>query len=101
MSWGALRNASHFAPSLAHFWESEVVRACVRACVAQHSSDLAESVLRTILAQHSNAYVYEQVILRLIVSRQVCSRIVASALRQKSFTLSAHTTTVEQTRAHQ
>lgn len=44
---------SQFVPSILE--NLEVVRACVRVCmcVAQHSSDLAESVVRTILEQSS------------------------------------------------
>ncbi len=80
MSWGALRNAKSTL-HLAHFGESEAVRACVPACdlSSDLSSDPAESVLRAIreqlcvLASHSQI---ECAPLRF-------SRTVASALRQQ------------------
>jgi len=87
---------------LAHFGESEVVGACVRVRVAQHSIDLAESVVRTILEQLYEQ-VYEQVILKLTVSPSRLRGLLHRLYGNNKFTLSAqkHTTIVEQKRASQ
>ena len=73
---------------LAHFGESEVVRAGVRVCIAKHSGKRSAhnslpSYVYVYYVYVLCMYVYQQVTLILTVSCHVCSRIVASALRQQ------------------